>query len=185
MLLQIRTKVRINPGTAHGNPADSWCSGTSPGRVPGTPDDPCTAPPSAPPRGGLLSGPFSRSPLAPQRGASCAAPGTPSSRRAPARAALPTPSQGPRQRWRPRQPHLRRSRSRAPAARRAAAMLMPPESFPGAASARDSGSSHGGAIGYRPGELRAAGTATTGRLILSCGPLRPRGAPVHSLPGRA
>lgn len=64
-------------------------------------------------------------------------------------------------------------------------MFVPPESIPGAASARDSGSSRGGEIRCRPGKLRAAGTDTTGRLTSSCCPLRPRGARVHSLPGRA
>lgn len=46
-------------------------------------------------------------------------------------------------RRRPPRPHLRRSRSRTPADRRAAAMFAPTESAPGAGSARDPGSSGG------------------------------------------
>ena len=115
MLLQIRTKVRINPGTAHGNPADSWCSGTSPGRVPGTPDDPCTAPPFSPSQG---RAPFrsllqvaprpiarsflrrSRNPLKPEGpGASCAAhavAGTPAAVAAATASLTPIAEQGAR-----------------------------------------------------------------------------------------
>lgn len=134
--------------------------------LPGDDPFPVPSPWRPSPRRAELPAPLPEAPKSRDPGASCP---------------LPPPSQGPRRRWRPRQPHLLRSRSRAAAALTAAAMFVPPESIPGAASARDPGSSRGGAIGCRPARRRAASTTTPGLILRYC-PLSPRGAPAHSLP---